>query len=126
MPQGGWAHWSHSAQVPGGMGRKRDRADSEAETEEGKRRREDGLSPGEAVHTDGGDRSPKKRETKQQQELSEIVSDAHWPQSEAIDEHVVAEIRAHEAQNSTVLEPRVPTRLHRCCTPTPKGPPWAG
>jgi hypothetical protein len=25
-----------------------------------------------------------------------------------------------------VLEPRVPTRLHRCCTPTPKGPPWAG
>ena len=58
-----------NAQVPSRMGRKRDRADSEAETEEGKRRREDGLSPGEAVHTDGGDRSPKKRETRQQQEL---------------------------------------------------------
>ena len=126
MPQRGLGALEPNAQVPSRMGRKRDRADSEAETEEGKRRREDGLSPGEAVHTDGGDRSPKKRETKQQQELSEIVSDAHWPQSEAIDEHFVAEIRAYEAQNSTVLEPRVPTRLHRCCTPTPKGPPWAG
>ena len=70
MPQGGLGACKPNAQVPSRMGRKRDRADSEAETEEGKRRREDGLSPGEAVHTDGGDRSPKKRETKQQQAMS--------------------------------------------------------
>ena len=47
MPQGGWAHWSHSAQVPGGMGRKRGSVQPAPETEEGKRR---SLPAGEPVH----------------------------------------------------------------------------
>ena len=47
MPQGGWAHWSHSAQVPGGMGRKRGSVQPAPETEEGKRR---SLPAGDAVH----------------------------------------------------------------------------
>ncbi len=58
------------------------------------------------LHSDGG-------ETKQKQELSDIdqISDVHSPQSEAVDENLAAEIHTHEALNSSVLEPRIPTRL---------------
>ena len=47
MPQRGLGALEPNAQVPSRMGRKRDRADSEAETEEGKRR---SLPAGEPVH----------------------------------------------------------------------------